>query len=706
MEIHRNEKNWYRFCRIALEWLNPRNDLEPAKWVEEVVERAHALNIDTLAFDFYHGGYAIFNGSVTPKDSHVGDADLLLLLDEEVHRRGMNLVAMNMGGHCASYYSEEHPEWRVQFASRHDGNFPAAAMVEETPYGLNGGLYPAFNMCINSPYANALLQELYALLPRYRIDGLYIEGLYSSDCFCDYCCTEFEQTFGYKIEREKSVFSLNRDYRQFRASVVTDFIRRVRQVINEVSPETVFMPCPSHFDDVYSDYRSWGQYADAITLERQWGHSRWKVPLVEIGMTTQIIKAESGRPCFGTLWLGWNVDRDYSPCPAPHYRLNFAEILLHGGTPQLHAQTIFENDTSEMGTVREMFDLMEKIRPSMLDSEPVPYAGLVLDWSDFKVSAHFKGYYQALSEKHVPFEVVSKKNLTLDFLRKYGVVILPNIESLSDGAVEHLLRYQHEGGGIVLTYLSAGRDEEGRRRSENKLLRAAGVRGPFGIVTNPAVPKPQCFDGTYYRVVVEHEIGRGTLGRLQSFRGSYAEVELAGGTCIARAMDHDYSRHHKHHPVMGWYPGRYTDPLIIAHASGSHGRLVYFTGEFDRAAFEVGFPGVVNSLAEAALWASARKPFIETDFPATVELAVHHSLSVNAFTVILVNKTTNDLGKEMVVRHVEPLRNRHLSLQCDADAASVTALGGGTVRWQVTDRLVQIELDELREYEVLVVRSK
>ena len=84
-------------------------DLNPEPWVEEVVSRALSLNIDTLAFDFYHGGYAIFNGAIAPKDRHVGDADLLALLDKALHKRGMRLVVMNMGHHCANYTAHEYP---------------------------------------------------------------------------------------------------------------------------------------------------------------------------------------------------------------------------------------------------------------------------------------------------------------------------------------------------------------------------------------------------------------------------------------------------------------------------------------------------------------------------------------------------------------------------------------------------------------------
>ena len=41
------------------------------------------MNIDSLAFDFAHGGYAVFNDAVAAKDQHIGSADVIALLDQE-----------------------------------------------------------------------------------------------------------------------------------------------------------------------------------------------------------------------------------------------------------------------------------------------------------------------------------------------------------------------------------------------------------------------------------------------------------------------------------------------------------------------------------------------------------------------------------------------------------------------------------------------
>ena len=688
----RLDGDWYRYCRIMLEWLHPKRDLDPEAWVEGVVERARSLNVDTLAFDFYHGGYAVFEGAVAPKDRHVGDADLLSLLDHAVHRRGMRLVVMNMGHHCACYTADEYPTWRLRDA---EGKNP-------TP-----GFFPSQFMCLNTPYADFLLQELARLLPRYRIDGLYIEGLYGQHCYCDYCCTEFERTFGYAIPRDDATRGHDRNYTQFRASVINDFIRRVRKTIDETSPHTVWLPCPSVPPGKYTDLATWGLYADAIELERQWGYQRTGGRLSEIGMSLQVVRAESGRHPMGTTWLGWNVDRDYSPCTPQHYRLNFMAILLYGATPQLHAQTIFEVDSSEAGVVREMFDLVEKVRPTLLDASLVPYAALVVDYADFSIPDHAKGFYQAMIEHHVPFEVISKRDLRAGRLARFRVLVLPNVTQLGEEEIAAITGFHAAGGGIVLTYRTGCVRSDGSMHPS--LAAIAGVKGPFGIVTNPAGKDFELLPATYYKVCADHAIGAGTRGRLQSFQGSWAEVEATTGTVIAEALDHDYSKMHRHHPVFGWYPGRPVAPLVVVHeGTGGGGRVAYFAGEFGRATWQAPLPGTLEALAQATVWAAGCRPPVEVDTSPNVEIATHYSPSRKAYTVLMVNKTTNDLRPGgAIVRYVETVHDITITLpEIGKTVREVRSLIGSSVSWKVEDDACVVTLERLREYEALVVELK
>jgi hypothetical protein len=707
--LDRGTADWLPFSRIALEWLHPKRDLEPDSWVPEVVERAQALNIDTLAFDLYHGGYAVFEGAVAPKDGHEGDADVLALLEREVHARGMRLVLMHMAGHCASYASVEHPTWRVREA---DGS---------PRLGIH-----ADQMCLNTPYANFLIQEFRGVLSRYRLDGLYIEGLYGQLCYCDYCQAEYLATHGQPVPvypdpewRGHGAIGPDRrgrplapEHLRFISNIPTEFVRRVRQTIDEVSPDTAFLPCPSWFEGSYVDFHSWGRYSDAITLERQWGFERFKIPLMIMGLSIQAIRAESGRTPFGTLWLGWNVDRDYSPCTPQHYRLNFAEILLYGGTPQLHAQTIFEVDQSEMDTVKEMYDFEEAVAPYLRDARQEALVGLVIDWTEAELSGHLLGFYQALIERHIPFRLMAKRDLATITTADVGVLGLPNVERLSDAEVEGVQRFFADGGGVVLTYRTGARDEDGRSRATWPFQEMAGASGPYGIVSTPPTDDPkrelvgekfELLPMTYYRVRTDSPIAGYERGRLQSFRGRYVRVAPTTGRVFVDAVDYDYSKMHHHHPVLGWYPGDVIAPLVIGNEAV--GRCVSFAAEFDASATTSGMPGLLESLADAVEWVAAdRTSAVRIMTSPTVEAATHFSASAGTCTVLLVNGTTNQLAPNWVVRHVEPVRDVRIRLDAPTrTGASVRSVRGAPVTWTHDGSAYDIRLERLDEYDAVVI---
>ncbi len=692
------DRSWLQNARLTLEWLHPKRGLDAPTWAREVVERAQAVNIDSLAFDFAHGGYAVFNDAVAAKDRHIGSADVIALLDEELHGRGMRLILMNMGAHCNSYASDEYHSWRVRD--------PAG----EPTVGLR-----SYAMCLNSPYSGFLLQEIRGLLKRYCVDGLYIEGLYGLDCHCNYCRAEFFALFGRELPTGASVQAEDDEYIEFRSGVATDFVRRVRGLIDQESPRTVFIPCPSFWEGSFVDLRAWGKYADAVALERQWGFDRHERPLVEIGMSMQIVRAEAKRPAIGTLWSAWNVDRNYAPCGPSHYRLNFSEILLHGGTPQLHAQTLFEVEPTVMPVVKEMFDLEERLRSHLVGSEPVADVGLVVDFRGSQISPHFKGYYLALTEAHVPFVVVSTADLDSGDLRRYRALVLPNVERLSDDAMENLACYVRDGGGLVFSFRTGWRHPDGKRRHRFPLYDLAGLSGPFGVFSFASSASPHRLEMRYG--LPEHEFGvlpqgyfrhrdpsvlDATAGTsLQSVQGSVVEVEPTTGVVWADLVDFDYSRMHRHHPMLGWYPGDPIAPLVLA--SESPGRCVYFAGELDRDAAEIGQAGTMRSLAGAARWAAGNVLTVEVACGATVEAAARRTFDGGSWVVLFVNHGTNQLAPRYVVREVEPAFNVRARLPRVHGIRRAWSLQGGEVTKNEDESGSEVVLARLAEFDAIVI---
>ena len=76
------------------------------------------------------------------------------------------------------------------------------------------------------------------------------------------------------------------------------------------------------------------------------------------------------------------------------------------------------------------------------------------------------GWYQALIEARVPFEMVHDRLLDEDHLAPFRTLILPNIAALSDAQCDQLRRFVARGGGLVATSETSLHDEWGAQRKD------------------------------------------------------------------------------------------------------------------------------------------------------------------------------------------------------------------------------------------------
>ena len=99
------------------------------------------------------------------------------------------------------------------------------------------------------------------------------------------------------------------------------------------------------------------------------------------------------------------------------------------------------------------------------------------DESHYEHNAHITDAMKtgrALLDHHVQFDVIFKKDLNSESLKRYETVFLPNVAYLSDRACESLLAYVRQGGRLIATGQIATHDELARARPRH----AWGLR-PF-----------------------------------------------------------------------------------------------------------------------------------------------------------------------------------------------------------------------------------
>src|SRR6185436_19809217 len=86
------------------------------------------------------------------------------------------------------------------------------------------------------------------------------------------------------------------------------------------------------------------------------------------------------------------------------------------------------------------------------------------------------GWYHALIEARVPFEMVHDRLLDAEHLESFKTLILPNIAALSDAQCAQLRAFVERGGGLIATHETALYDEWGVKRKDFGLADLFGVR--------------------------------------------------------------------------------------------------------------------------------------------------------------------------------------------------------------------------------------
>jgi len=88
----------------------------------------------------------------------------------------------------------------------------------------------------------------------------------------------------------------------------------------------------------------------------------------------------------------------------------------------------------------------------------------------------FQGAHRAVVLEHVPWGVVLDENATLERLKSFPVVMLPNVDILSDREVETLRHYVEDGGALIVTGWTGLAGARGERLTKSAMEPLVGGR--------------------------------------------------------------------------------------------------------------------------------------------------------------------------------------------------------------------------------------
>jgi len=494
--------------------------------------------------------------------------------------------------------------------------------------------------CALGPYNFDFMTAVHKeIMARYRPDGIFMnrwEG--SGDCFCVHCRENFKATTGLELPRTADARDAGRRaFLEWRRKRLVEVLDVWNGEIRAINSESSVVPnngsgALSPLDAIETSRR-----APMLAADRQARHGLAAPWLV--GKSAKEYRATMGdKAVIGLFGIG--LEEAYrwkdSVTSNAEIRIWALDAVANGMRPWF---TKFSGTLHDQRWLREIEDIYvwtERNQRYLAERRPMARVGLVYSqqtawYSGAKVEDYALGWYQALVESRIPFEMVHDRLLDAEHLAGLKTLILPNLVCLSDAQCEQLRVFVGRGGSIVATHETSLDDERGTRRKNFGLADVFGVdwtgkaQGPmlnsYIRLEHEAMPGSAWFAGLEDAPRVINGVSRLEV----TAREKFAETPF---TLIPSYPDL---------PMEKVYPREAKTDVSCLYLRKAGGRIAYFPFDIDRTFWEVLCGDHLKMLRNAVLWANDEAPVVEVDGPGLIDVTAWKN--AGAITVHLVNLT-------------------------------------------------------------------
>lgn len=695
MEIQ-SDRPWYettlRWGQLNLKEDDPR-DIDVKAW-GRYFERS---KIGALIINA--GGLVAYYPSRVPlhrRSPYLGERDLFGELLAEARQRHIRVLARFTPTRMdrALYY--EHPDW---FALDRNGNpFIDTEMLYRT--------------CTNGGFQwEQLPRIINEVIARYDVDGIFINQWHGIEgiCQCANCRRLFHEATGKELPSTEDwsdpTFIEWLDWRYERNrlwhSMIQDTIRRAK-------PSAIWIS--NQWGDMLRcaraciDLREFAQQQVVMELETQ-GRAVGVEPqplwwAAEQGKLMRCIS--QGKPyanLFGYVLPGIRLLATGSP----ELKIWMSEIVASGTRPWYHILGATQEDRRSLETIEQFFREHAENDDCYQDLESAARVALVFSERSINFYGHnrpeerflapFRGYYYALLQAGIPFDLIHQADLSEETLSRYDAVVLPNAACLRDTELNALIGYARHGGGLVATYESGRYDERGGFRRQRPLDELLGIASRDTILDSR---------DSYMRIESRLPLteGLGDTDVVVNGRGLLVVDALPGAETPLTLIPPFVKL-----PPERAFPTieRTGRPVVVIRET--EGRTVYFASPLDAEYWERNLPDHGVLLVNAVRWV-ARRPLVSFVEGGLVDLHAYYQKAKNALVAHLVHLGHPNLWKPPLDRLVTsgPLKLQ-LELPNGAQVASVALRRSGVpAKWRVEGNCIQISLPPMTDYEIVWVQ--
>ncbi len=630
------------------------------------------------------------------RSAWMGDTDPFGELLAGCREMGMVVIARTDPHSILPDAAEAHPEWLA-----------VDALGEPRKHWATPGRWVT---CALGPYNFQFMTEVHReIMSRYMVDGIFANRWAGSGmCYCAHCREGFREATGCALPTSRDPQDpAFRAYLKWRQERLFALWETWDGVIREINPAARYIPNAGGGALSTLDMKVIGERTDILFADRQ-ARRGLMAPWANGKNAKEYRAALGDKPVGGIFSVG--VEEHYrwkdSTQHDPEIRLWVAEGIANGMRPWYTKFGGVLHDRRWLAPVEAIYTWHHANERYLRNTGSLARVGLVYsqqtaayyggEQARARVEDPALGWYQALVEARIPFEMVHDGLLDAEHLAGLKTLILPNIACLSDAQCDQLRAFVAGGGGLVATLETSRYDEEGRERPTFGLADLFGVDygGREGPMQNAYIRLEHGAGEQPLLLGLEdaERIVHGAYRLDVRSRAPFGPPEL---TLVPSYPDL---------PMEEVYPRqvRTETPEAYLREVGA-GRVVYFPWDIDRIFWEVLCVDHGKLLANAVRWATNEPPVVEVAGPGVLDVTVWRQRE--SLTVHLVN-LTNPMMMKGPVREFLPVGPFEVTLRLPEGARATRThllVAGGDLESTEEGGALTLKVPRVECHEVVAI---
>jgi Hypothetical glycosyl hydrolase 6/Beta-galactosidase trimerisation domain len=691
---------WYdrpmRWAQLAFVEDDPGN-YDPAFWLD-YFRRIHA---DAACLSA--GGCIAFYPTKIPlhyRSKWLGNRDTFGDIVKGCRDLGMNVIARTDAHACHQDVYDAHPDWIMA-----DAKGGKVRHWSDRDFWVTCALGP-----YNFEFMTSVHKEVMRL---YRVDGIFTNRWSGSGmCYCIHCQENFRAFSGMDLPRTNDPQKpARREYIVWRQKRLFELWRVWDDAIKSINPDASFIPNAGGGALSGLNMKTIGERAPTLFADRQ-GRSGLMPPWIN-GKNAKEYRAALGRKAIvGIFSVG--LEEEYrwkdSVQNGNEIRMWVVDGIAHNFRPWFTKFNAKPIDRRWLPVVEELYNWHYRNEQFLRNESSLAQVAMVYsqqtaafyggEQARAKVENPSLGFYQALVEGRIPFEMVHDELLDPEHLAPFRTLILPNIAALSEDQCDQIRHFVNGGGSLVATWETSLYNEWGVRRDD------FGLASMFGTSFAGRTEGPM--QNSYLTLEKDPASGR-FHPVLAGLEDATRIINGVNRVIVKPAIAGPYSPlvvvpSYPNLPMEEVFPrpDKTKEAGVFIRKFGQ-GRVVYFPWDVARTFWEVLNVDHGKLLRNAALWATNEAPPVSVEGPGVIDLSVW--TQKDSMTVHLVN-LTNPMMMKGPVSEIFPIPRQQVRVRIPdgRHVAKVHLLVGETdVPYRRENGAVELEVPSIGLHEVIAI---